>query len=155
MLAVHYLAEDPGNRFYDIWLYNALILGGGLMCVARGLAVRRERLAWLVLGAGMLSWSAADLLWSLHYANQDAPPYPSVSDALWLAFYPAAYVGLMVLVRRRVAGITGAMWLDGAIGALAVAALAAAAALDPIVEATSGNTAQSPPTSPIRWATWC
>jgi diguanylate cyclase (GGDEF)-like protein len=58
-----------------------------------------------------------------------------------LAFYPAAYVGLMMLVKGRVSGITRAMWLDGAIGALAVAALAAAAALGPIVDATSGDSA--------------
>jgi hypothetical protein len=51
---------------------------------------------------------------------------PSVSDVLWLAFYPAAYVALVLFVRARVHDFHASVWLDGLVGALAAAALGAA-----------------------------
>ncbi len=52
--------------------------------------MREERAAWLVIGVAILSWSAADIVWTTVYADDPNAPYPSVSDALWLVWYPAS-----------------------------------------------------------------
>lgn len=69
----------------------------------------------------MISWSAADVTYAILYGAAAEPPYPSVSDALWLAFYPASYAPLVLLVRSRMRGFTASLWLDGLIGAFAAA----------------------------------
>lgn len=104
-------------------LYNALILLGAIACVVRGVAVSRERWAWLTMGVGLLSWSAADVYASV--AFDGAPPALSAADPLYLAFYPAAYAALILLVRERMTRFPSGVWLDGIIAALATAALAA------------------------------
>ncbi|CAN5528081.1 hypothetical protein BH20ACT18_BH20ACT18_05450 [soil metagenome] len=55
------LGLGPGGALFDVWLYNAIILAAAGTCVARGVLRRAERRAWLALGAGMVSWSAADV----------------------------------------------------------------------------------------------
>ncbi len=42
-------------------------------------------------------WAAADLMWTLHYNHMDDPPYPNLADVLYLATYPFASVGLVLL----------------------------------------------------------
>ena len=68
------------------------------------------------------------------------PPYPSLADAGYLLVYPFMYVGVLLLVRRRVRFSTGA-WLDGAIGGLAAAALATAILSPALIGLTKGDPA--------------
>src|SRR5688500_3410473 len=84
------------TRFQD-YVYNALLLAGAGFCLWRAAAFREERLAWLVMGAGIVAWTGADVLWTVVYANHASPPYPSVADGLWLLYYPAACVTLLLL----------------------------------------------------------
>ena len=132
----------PGlDRFFNAWLYNGIMVGAALACVARGLMAREARAAWLVMGGGLLVWTGGEVYWSLALSGLDSPPFPSPADAMYLAFYPASYVALLLLVRSRVRGLSRSQWLDGGIAALAVAALAAAVAFEPIVAGTTGSTA--------------
>jgi len=135
------LGDGSVDEFNDLWLYNGLILGGGLAVVARAVLVPRDRLPWAVLAAGLLCWSAGELLWSFHYADQEAPPYPGPADALWLSFYPAVYVTLILLARRRLPRVPRVLWLDGLIGALAAAAMAAAVLYAPILTTSTEGSA--------------
>ena len=114
------------DSFFEIYVYNALIFVAGAMCVARAVSTRRERGAWLVLGVGLLAWAAGEAYYSLFLDRMDSPPVPSVSDGLWLAFYPACYVAIVLLVRERVRQFRSSLWLDGVVGALAASAIAAA-----------------------------
>jgi diguanylate cyclase (GGDEF)-like protein len=52
-----------------------------------------------------------------------------------------AYVAFVLLVRRSAVRFHASMWLDGLVGGLAVAALAAALVLGPILETTGGSPA--------------
>ena len=61
---------------------------------------------------------------------------------LYLSFYPASYASLLLLARSRTDSFRSSLWLDGAIAALTVAALIATLAFQPIVDATSGGTAE-------------
>ena len=114
------------DGFFEIYVYNALIFVAAGMCLVRAATTGRERGAWLVLGAGLLAWAAGEAYYSLFLTRLDSPPVPSVSDGLWLAFYPACYVAIVLLVRERVRQFRSSLWLDGVVGALAASAIAAA-----------------------------
>ena len=76
------------DRFFEDWLLNALIIATSAACLLRGLRVRAERLAWIVLGVAMLSWSGGFVYWTLFIVRNPTPPYPSPADALWLDLLP-------------------------------------------------------------------
>ncbi len=98
-----------------------------------------ERAPWLLLGVGLLSWFGGELYYTVHLAEMAEPPYPSLSDALYLACYPASYVALMLLMRRRVKEFPVSHWVDGAVAALAVAAFGSAILIGPVMESTGGD----------------
>ena len=130
------------DNFFQDWVYCGATVGAGAMCLLRGIAVRKERLAWLLMGGGLLAWAGGDIAWTVLLADDPSPPYPSVSDVLYLAFYPASYASLLLVARSRAESWRSSLWLDGAIAALTVAALIATLAFQPIVDATSGSPAQ-------------
>jgi two-component system cell cycle response regulator len=125
-----------GQQVTDIfhhYLYNALLFAGAGFCLWRVAAIPQERSAWLVIGLAIVSWTAADIVWTAVYTDDPNAPYPSIADALWLAWYPASLVALVLLVRARLRGAPGSLWLDGLIGAVATASLAAALAYGPVI----------------------
>jgi diguanylate cyclase (GGDEF)-like protein/putative nucleotidyltransferase with HDIG domain len=115
------------------FLYNGVLVGAALICIARAVLVREERSAWGLIGFGLIAWSAADIYYTLHLSKLDAPPYPSISDAGWLVFYPACWLGVVLLMRRRIREFHASLWLDGLVAALGAAALTAVLVLPPIL----------------------
>ena len=57
--------------------------------------VREERVAWALIGVGLMAWSAADVYYTAVLGKLDEPPYPSISDPGWLLFYPAFWVAIV------------------------------------------------------------
>jgi two-component system, cell cycle response regulator len=130
---------DVTKVFMD-YLYNFLLFAGAGFCLWRAVAVREERLPWLVVGFAIVSWTAADIFWTAVYADDPNAPYPSIADALWLTWYPASLVALVLLVRSRLRNARASLWLDGLIGAVATTALAAALAYGPVIhEGSAGD----------------
>jgi two-component system, cell cycle response regulator len=128
-----------GEGLFQDYVYNGLLLTGAGFCLWRAAAFREERVAWLVMGLGIVAWTAADVLWTAVYGDDPSPPYPSVSDALWLLYYPAACATLLLLARSRIGHIRANLLLDGLIAALATAAIGCAALWTPVVEAGAGD----------------
>ena len=124
---------------FDKGVYNVLLFGSAGACLARALLVRRERSAWLVLGIGLVLWASGDLYWTLFLFDAEPAPFPSVADALWLAFYPACYTAIVLLLRDRTREFHASLWLDGLIGGLTVASIAAAAVFGVVLESTGGS----------------
>jgi diguanylate cyclase (GGDEF)-like protein len=114
-------------------LYYALIVAGALVCVARVVAVAEDRLAWGIMAAGLVAWAAAEVYWEAVLAASPSPPYPSPSDAGWLALYPAGYFAIVLLAGGKRRARPAGLWLDGLIAALGAGALAAAVLYEPIV----------------------
>lgn len=129
------------DTLFNAWIYNALMLTSAAACLLRAWLVRRERVAWALLGVGLLLYSGGEIYYSAVLAGQASVPIPSPADGGYLAFYPLAYAALIALLRARIGAFPVARWLDGVIVGSAVAALAAALALGPIVDA--GNRGQT------------
>jgi diguanylate cyclase (GGDEF)-like protein len=127
------VAGTAVTAVFQDYLYSVLQFAGAGFCLWRAAAIREERLPWLVMGLGILSWTAADIIWTAAYADDPNAPYPSISDALWLTWYPVSLVTLVLLVRSRMRNARASLWLDGLIGAVATAALAAAIAYGPVI----------------------
>src|SRR3954470_9804049 len=124
---------DPWGAAFETPLYDALIVAAPLACIARVIARPADRLTWSLVAGGLLVWAAADVYDTTVLSKLAEPPYPSLADAGWLAFYPACYVARVRLPARRGARIPIGIWLDGILTALASAALAAALLFEPIL----------------------
>jgi diguanylate cyclase (GGDEF)-like protein len=129
------------ESLFMTWLFSGVLVAASAVCIARAMLVRADRLIWAVLGSGMLSWALGSIFWSAFVKVLAEPPYPSGADALYLSFYPAAYVALMLLVRPRMRAIGPSVWLDGLIGVLAVGAVGTALVIPSMVADTGGSTA--------------
>jgi two-component system cell cycle response regulator len=142
LFASHTLVHFGGqglDRAFNDGLYNALIVFAVVLCLLRVFWVRSERSAWLALSLGVGSWAAGELAFTFLYAN--SPPTPSLADAFYLGFYPACYVGLLLLVRARVSNFNRSLWLDGAMAACAAAALSSTVVFQIVLAHSRGGPA--------------
>lgn len=93
------------------------LVGLGAVAVAL-LGLRLHRPAdlepWLLMAAGQLAFVIGDILWTISTA-QGEDPFPSMADVAYLLGYPLMAIGLLVAIRRRVAGGDRAGILDAAI----------------------------------------
>jgi two-component system cell cycle response regulator len=127
---------------FDDWIYNFVLVGSACVCLARAVLVREERVAWALIGVGLIAWCAADLYYTAVLSKLDEPPYPSISDLGWLVFYPASWIAVVLLMHRRIREFHASLWLDGLVAALGMAACVAALILPPIVAMSlQGDTA--------------
>ena len=133
------LGGDDVAAFFGIYIYHALILGAAVACGVRAVTARAERGAWALMGFGILLWSAGSVSFEVLDATLDVVPIPSAADVLWLAAYPVMYAALVLLVRSRLPGCDRSLWLDGVIASLAIGAVAAALALESIMQTTAGS----------------
>ena len=127
--------QDAAGR----WVYDAVVIGAAAVVLWRALAFEAERKSWLALGLGMLLWALGQTYYStvLYYA--EPAPFPSPADVGFLAFYPASFVAIVLLMRARVAHLEPLAWVDGLIGALAIAGVAAALIFPPVLEVLGGS----------------
>jgi diguanylate cyclase (GGDEF)-like protein len=123
------------------WVYNNVMLAAGAACIVRGIVHRRDRLAWILMGAAVAAWGIGDTVWTFTVANDPSPPFPSIADIGFLAVYPPAYAAIVLLVRSRTGTLRGSLWLDGLIGGLAVAALGTAVVFQAVLDAIGGSPA--------------
>ena len=123
-------------------LYAGLLLGAGVVCLARALVEPDERRVWSAFALGLSLWSFGDIWWLVFFEDAAEAPYPSIADAFWLSSYlPMAY-GIWRLISLRVSwrALGAAAWLDGAIAALAGSAVFAATLLaGPLAAAVEGE----------------
>jgi two-component system cell cycle response regulator len=123
-------------------VYDAVVLGAAAACFLRASAFERERVAWLLIGLSIASWGVAEVYWTAFIEGNPGAPYPSPADIGYLAFYPLAGAGLVVLVRARAHELEWRLWTDGLIAALGTAALGTAFVFDFVADRTTGTTLQ-------------
>ncbi|ORV55462.1 diguanylate phosphodiesterase [Mycobacterium florentinum] len=104
-------------------LYAALnLLAAGLIAV-RAYRVASDRLAWSLIAVGMASSAMGDVVYLVGVPDGQSP---SAADPEYLAFYPFVYLGLLLLVRARLAAVPIPIRLDPLVCGLAMAALGVA-----------------------------
>ena len=140
-LAVHVLHALTGvggdSVVIETWIYDGVLFGAALGCAARAVLVAQRRVAWGALALGLAAWAGGDLYWSLAVEGTPAEDTVTLGDAGWLAFYPACYLALGMLVRARIPRLPRAGWLDGLIAATAAAAVGAALVLPVLIDAAA------------------
>ncbi|MDP1803873.1 MAG: diguanylate cyclase, partial [Acidimicrobiales bacterium] len=134
--------EHPSTiSFYDGWVGNLAYLGCTILAGLRAALVRdRQRAGWTAMAVALALFAAGNLAWTTYVQFMDPVPFPSLQDALFLPFYPVAYLGIFLLARdalpRRGAS---AIWLDGLIAALGVAALGAVTVIATVDRENAGD----------------
>ncbi|HYH89930.1 MAG TPA: diguanylate cyclase [Solirubrobacteraceae bacterium] len=133
-----FLPAPFGDQFLK-FASNLIFFGSALVCGLRALRGPDERAAWLLIGLGLLSWSLGLLYYTLVQWDLEVIPIPSLADAGYLLIYPPVYAALVLLYRSRMRGRSRALWIDGAIGALAAGAIGAAIVFDAVLESAAGS----------------
>ena len=116
-----------------------LIIASGLVIARAVRGDRRERTAWLAIGAGMALGTAGDLYWTLVLYDLEEIPIPSPADFGYLLAIPVLFTGFVLLARTRLQDVPRTLWLDGLVAALAAAAISAAAVLGPVTSGVTGS----------------
>jgi hypothetical protein len=102
-LVAGFFLEPAGDQaslrwFSDLSL-TAVSVGGGMVTLltARALA-GRDRLAWALIGGGILSWGLGQVAWTyMELVLGMYRPFPSIADAGYLPLIPLMFAGLLLL----------------------------------------------------------
>ncbi len=122
------------DSLFSRWVYTGVMVLAALACAAR----MRVALAWGIIGAGLLAHAVGDAIYS-SASDLAAVPTPSISDLFWLAFYPCAYIALLMLGRTRVSIRLTATRLDGVIAGTAAASVLACATVPEAISNVAGE----------------
>ena len=116
---------------FDRYVHDAVLLLAGALCVLRAVLRREERLAWALIGAGVLAWTLGEIYYTGVLWTAETVPLPSPADVGYLLMPPLVLAGLIVLLRGRTKGdVPGTLRADGLTAALAVGAVSAAIVFD-------------------------
>ena len=135
--ALFRVGGSGADELFGTWVYDAIVFAAAFAALGRALVRPEGRLPWVAIAIGLLLHGAGDVIYSTA-PDLNAVPVPSVSDPLWLAIYPCAYVALLALTRQRVGPTLLATRLDGLVSGLAVASLLASVTLPLALDATAG-----------------
>jgi diguanylate cyclase (GGDEF)-like protein len=127
------------HGIFDKRVHLVVLLSASGLVLARGIVRRGERLAWLLIGAGVLAWSLGEVYYTLALWDLPSIPIPSAADGGYLAFPVLSFAGVCLLARCRVRGAAATLWADGLAAALAVGAVSAAFVLEEVLRHTSGH----------------
>jgi hypothetical protein len=119
---------------FDNWIHNAILGACAALVLARASFEPVARKAWLAFGTALLLWFLGSAAWSVFYAGNPNPPYPSFADVPWLAWYPLIAVGIFYLIRVRVPQFELHRWMDGIAVTLLVLAVGFALVIQPAAE---------------------
>ena len=125
--------------FFNYPVYFGVIVVAMALSLLRAVGSSVHRAGWAAIAVAIWSLGTAEFVWELVYSNLDDPPYPSWADLLYLGFYPASYVGVVLLFRARARGVPAGIWLDGLTAALAAGAIGAAVLVEVVLDTTSGS----------------
>jgi diguanylate cyclase (GGDEF)-like protein len=130
----------PGyNLVLDGILNNFAYALSPVLCLLRARKALTYRASWLVLAVGLALYGCGNIYWTIFVRPLgDSAPMPSVADAFFLSFYVCAFIALVLVVKEVADRLPLSLWLDGIVGGLAVAAIAAAA-VGPVLRAAHAN----------------
>ncbi|MFZ0169045.1 MAG: bifunctional diguanylate cyclase/phosphodiesterase [Candidatus Dormiibacterota bacterium] len=122
------LVPRAAETVVDEWPPVGFEFVAALLCIGLGLARPRDRTIPVVLGLAVLSWATGDAVLTATPQGHS----PQLADVFYLLFYPTAYVGLVLILRREAGRLVPATWLDGITAGLGAAAVCGAFLFHPI-----------------------
>src|SRR4051794_15910216 len=132
----------PGyNLYLDGLLNNIAYTVAPVLCFLRARRASNARASWYILSVALALYGGGNVYWTVLIRPLDPEPFPSLADALWLSFYPLAFIALILMLRQHTEKFTVSLWLDGIVGGLASACIAAAAILKPVLATNGGGIA--------------
>ena len=130
---------DAGVVF-SRFVHDVVLVVAAAVCLARVPRVRGpERVAWALIGAGVLAWALGEIYYTAVLWEDPAPPLPSPADVGYLLFAPLAMAGALVLLRARARDAPGRLLLDGVTAALGVTAVSAAIVFETVLDLVEGD----------------
>jgi two-component system cell cycle response regulator len=124
---------------FSRFAHDVVLIAAAVVCLARVPAVRgHERLAWALIGSGVLAWSFGEIYYTAVLWTNPGPPIPSLADAGYLLFPPLTLAGSLALLRARARGVPRRLWVDGVTAALGVAAVSAAIVFETVLDSVEG-----------------
>jgi diguanylate cyclase (GGDEF)-like protein len=130
--------HDSFNLFLDGIMNNLAYALSPVLCLVRARKAKSYRASWIVLAIGLALYGFGNIYWTIFVRPDANASTPSVADAFWLSFYVCAFIALLLVVREIADRLPLSLWLDGIVGGLAVAAIAAAA-VGPVLRAAHAN----------------
>ena len=132
---------DAGRLLRNLVFYNLPRLATAGLCWWAPADTRSTRRAWRLLALAILLVAAGNVCLTL-IPDAYGVVAPTVSDDLYLAFYPVATFAMVLLVRDHGPRAAPAVWLDGLVVGLGLAAVVAA-----LVSVSAPLLRLEPPTS--------
>ena len=127
------------DALFGLGIQAFLQVAATMLCLARAAYQPQGRRAWLWIGAGMACWALGTMIWDVLYSSDLRPPYPTVADALWLAWYPVTAWGMALLVNERVKRFELHRWMDGLAVMLVVLTPAVALIVEPVAHRSADS----------------
>src|SRR5215212_5167618 len=121
--------------------HDVVLLASSALILGKAFTAGRERLPWLLIGAGVLAWSLGELHYTVFLWDAEVIAIPSPADIGYLLLPPLALAGIVLLLRVRARAVPRTLWVDGVIAGLAVAALSAALVFQTVLDNVEGNAA--------------
>jgi hypothetical protein len=138
-LAVHGLVGIGGDGIHT-WLDEVVSCTAewlaALLCAIGAWRSQRTRGAWMLVALAIALWALGDTIWAIR-GNPDASA--TISDVMWLAWYPLMVAALVLLVRDRVPRFELHRWIDGLIVMLVVITPWVALFLEPAAQHSNNS----------------
>ncbi len=116
----------------------ALYFVAAAMCLVRARRVPKDRLAWALIGVGIACYALGSIANVISSRPSTDPP--ALAFAGWFGFFIAFYPALVALLRARLRPFSLPFFLDGVLGGIALATVAAALVGDGLHHIATGET---------------
>jgi two-component system, cell cycle response regulator len=124
---------------FDRYVHDVALAAAGALCVLRAVLLPEERLAWGLIGAGILAWTFGEIYYTGVLWTAETVPVPSPADGGYLLMPPLVLVGVFALLRARTSSVPVTLRTDGLTAALAIGAVSAAIVFQTALEVASGD----------------
>jgi diguanylate cyclase (GGDEF)-like protein len=121
--------------------HDVVLLAASALILAKAVKAGRERLAWLLIGLGVLAWSLGEVHYTVVLWDAEVITIPSPADIGYLLLPPLVLAGIVLLLRARAHAVPRTLLVDGVIAGLAVGALSAALVFETVLANVEGNAA--------------
>jgi diguanylate cyclase (GGDEF)-like protein len=115
------------NLFFDGVLNNVAYEFSAVLCLVRANRSAAYRRSWRVLAIGLALYGVGNIYVAIFVPSHGTKASATaLANGFWLAFYVCAFVALLLIMREIADRLPLSVWLDGIVGGLAIAAMAAA-----------------------------